>query len=97
MENLLELFKLDLGITHRLRDAFFEVLLESAKSEIEGKGITLDLDKSEDIMLIIDYAAWLHRKRQENIPLSRSLQFRIHNRVIKEAGRPNAVIKIINK
>ena len=96
MDNLLQLFKIDLGITHNLRDAFFEVILESAKSEIEGKGITLDVDKSEDIMLIIDYAAWLYRKRQENIPLSRSLQFRLHNRVIKEAGKPSAVVKIIN-
>lgn len=96
MNNLLQLFKIDLGITHNLRDAYFDVLLESAKSEIEGKGITLDIDKPEDIMLIIDYAAWLYRKRQENIPLSRSLQFRLHNRVIKEAGKPNAIVKIID-
>lgn len=98
MDNLLQLFKIDLGITHNLRDAYFTVLLESAKSEIEGKGITLDIEiNSEDMMLVIDYAAWLYRKRQENIPLSRNLQFRLHNRIIKEAGKPNAIIKILDQ
>ena len=96
MDNLLQLFKIDLGITHNLRDAYFTILLESAMSEITNMGINLDKDKAEDMMLIIDYSAWLYRKRQENIPLSRSLQFRLHNRIIKEAGRTNAIIEIID-
>ena len=90
MENILQLFKLDLGITHNLRDSYFIVLLDSAKRKIEGKGIKLDITKAEDMMLVIDYAAWLYRKRQENLPLSRSLQFRLHSRIIKEAAKINA-------
>lgn len=87
MDNLLKLFKIDLGITHNLRDEYFDVLLASAKSEIESKGITLDLNEAEDIFLVLDYASWLYRKRQENVPLSRNVQFRLHNRIIKEAGK----------
>ncbi|MFS0591717.1 hypothetical protein AB1L05_08955 [Cytobacillus horneckiae] len=90
MDNLLKLFKLDLGITHNLRDDYFNILLASAKSEVEGKGIKLEITEAEDMMLVIDYAAWLYRKRQENLPLSRSLQFRLHCRIIKEAGQINA-------
>ena len=90
MENLLQLLKLDLGITHNLRDSYFKVLLDSSISELSGKGIKFDFTKAEDMMLVIDYAAWLYRKRQENIPFSRSLQFRIHNRVIKEVAKTNA-------
>lgn len=87
MDNLLKLFKIDLGITHNLRDEYFDVLLASAKGEIESKGITLDLNEAEDIFLVLDYASWLYRKRQENVPLSRIVQFRLHNRIIKEAGK----------
>lgn len=90
MGNLLHLFKIDLGITHNLRDEYFNILLDSAKGEIEGKGIKLDIALAEDMMLVIDYAAWLYRKRQENIPLSRIIQFRLHNRIIKEVAKTNA-------
>lgn len=90
METLLTLLKLDLGITHDLRDVYYMKLLESAKKELENTGMSLDENLSEDSMLIVDYAAWKYRKRQENIPLARHLQFRIHNKVIKEAVEKNA-------
>jgi hypothetical protein len=88
---LLGLLKLDLGITHSLRDAYFNNLLESSQNEIERTGITLEYTIVDDQMLTADYAAWTYRHRQENIPLSRNLQIRINNRIIKKAGTPDAV------
>ncbi|UTI42105.1 hypothetical protein [Niallia sp. RD1] len=88
---ILELLKIDLGITHNLRDAYFMSALESAKEEMEGFGIVFDLDRSDDQMLIADYTAYTYRNRQNNVPLSRSIQFRINNRVIKKAGTSNAI------
>lgn len=89
---LLELLKLDLGITHNLRDAYFNNLLVSSQNEIERTGIALDFtNTTDDQMLVVDYAAWSYRKRQENVPLSRNLQIRINNRVIKKAGTADAV------
>ncbi|EOP94830.1 hypothetical protein IGM_01262 [Bacillus cereus HuB4-4] len=88
---LLTLLKLDLGITHDLRDAYFNNLLVSSQNEIERTGIVLDFESIDDQMLTIDYAAWSYRNRQEDTPLSRNLQFRINNRVIKKAGITNAV------
>lgn len=89
--NLLDLLKLDLGITHNLRDAYFNNILVSSQNEIERTGIVLDFESIDDQMLTVDYAAWSYRNRQVDTPLSRNLQFRINNRVIKKAGITNAV------
>lgn len=92
--NLLALLKLDLGITHNLRDSYFNKIIASSQNEIERTGIVLEWDNDDDQMLVVDYAAWSYRKRQEDIPLSRNLQIRINNRVIQKAGTVNAVTKI---
>lgn len=84
METVLSLLKIDIGITHTLRDTFFTSLLQAAQKEIEDKGITLDLVLVEDQMLLSDYAAWKYRKRQEDVGLPQNLLFRIRNRVVKE-------------
>ncbi|MCU4822682.1 hypothetical protein OCA00_13670 [Bacillus cereus] len=89
--NLLTLLKLDLGITHDLRDAYFNNLLVSSQNEIERTGIVLDFENIDDQMLTVDYAAWVYRHRQEDVPLSRNLQIRLNNRVIKKAGIKDAV------
>lgn len=81
---ILNLLKLDLGITHNLRDAFFIQLLKGSIKEIERRGITLDQKSADDQMLIVDVAAWTYRKRQEDAPLSNNIQHRLRNRIIKE-------------
>jgi hypothetical protein len=84
METLLNLFKIDLGITHDVRDSFFLELLKSSMGEIERKGITLDLTRSDDSMLVVDHALWTYRNRQEDVGLSRNIQLRIRNRIVEE-------------
>jgi S-adenosylmethionine synthetase len=92
MEILLNLLKIDLGITHNLRDAFFLQLLKSSIQEIERRGITLNTTSADDQMLIVDYACWTYRKRQEDIPLANNLQHRLRNRIIKERiAKQNAI------
>lgn len=87
---LLSLLKIDLGITHNLRDALFNNLLDSARQEIERTGIVLDFNSVDDQMLVVDYAAWTYRNRGTDIGLSRNLQIRIKNRLIKKAGTVDA-------
>ncbi len=82
----LSLFKLDMGITHNLRDTLFTNLIESSTIELEKMGVDLSSATVEDTQLIVDYSAWMYRKRQEDIGLPRNLQFRIHNRVIQKVG-----------
>lgn len=84
METVLQMFKIDLGITHNLRDAFFNNFLLAQQKELEGKKVALDLTKTEDIMLLSDYATWNYRNRDKDVELSKNLSLRIRNRVIKE-------------
>jgi len=84
MDTLLQLLKIDLGITHNLRDAFFILLIKGTIEEIERRGITLDKTAADDQMLIVDYAVWTYRKRMEDIPLANNIQHKLRNRIIKE-------------
>ncbi len=83
MNQALEMLKIDLGINHDKRDAYFNNLLQASKNELQSRGVYLDLLDVEDLMLLCDYSAWNYRKRQENIPISRNLQQRIRNRQTK--------------
>lgn len=85
----LSLFKLDMGITHGLRDTLFTNLINSSAMELAKMGIDFSNETVEDIQLIVDYSAWMYRKRQDDIGLPRNLQFKIHNRVIQKAGGSN--------
>ena len=84
MDTLINLLKLDLGIQHNLRDAFFIQLIKGTIEEIEKRGIQLDLNKASDQMLVVDYSAWVYRKRQEDLPLANNIQHRLRNRMIEE-------------
>lgn len=88
----LQLFKIDMGITHNLRDVFFSNLIESSYSELKGMGVDFNSMKltAEDAQLIVDYSSWMYRKRQEDVGLSRRLRFKINNRIISKAGTSDA-------
>lgn len=70
-------------------DAFLSQLLSSAAAMIGREGITLDLAASnEDNQLVIMYAAYLFRDRNEqNAQMPRSLRWALNNRIISEKGR----------
>lgn len=84
MDTVLNLLKIDLGITHSLRDAYLIPLIKGSITEIEKRGITLDLNNTGDQMLISDYSAWTYRKRLEDAPLANNIQTRLRNRMIEE-------------
>lgn len=89
----LSLFKLDMGITHNLRDSFFSNLIQSSYAELTRMGVDLSTTSTtvEDTQLIVDYSAWMYRKRQEDVGLPRNLRFKINNRVISKAGATIAI------
>jgi hypothetical protein len=84
MDTIINLLKLDLGIQHNLRDAFFIQLVKGTIGEIEKRGIKLDLNNASDQMLVSDYSAWVYRKRQEDLPLANNIKTRLRNRIIEE-------------
>ena len=90
MDQVLELLKLDLGISTDKRDKYFNAVLKAAVLELKRKGISLDLTNADDQMLLSDYAAWQYRKRQENIPMSENLKWRLMNRKMRIRAGGNA-------
>lgn len=71
------------------RKTQLEQLLRVAASRIAQTGITLDDDDTGDVHLLVEYAAWLFRRRNltaENAGMPRYLQMDIHDRLIREKG-----------
>ena len=83
IEKAYQLLKMNLGLTSEKRKPYFENLLLCSKEELEEKGIVLSEEKAEDIGLLHEYAAWKYRSRENEKGMSRMLQFRIRNRIIK--------------
>lgn len=83
MGTALDMFKIDLGITHNLRDTYFTNLLAAYSGEMSRKGINLDLTNTEDIMLLVDFAVYSYKHRNEDVELSKNLRNRILNRQVK--------------
>lgn len=80
---ILTLLKSDLMISVTSYDDLLAQYIKLARKDLKREGITLQ-DTDEDGMLVEMYAAWIARKRKENIPMSRQLQFLIHNRLLHE-------------
>lgn len=95
METVLNLLKLDLGITHSLRDAYFIKLIQGTMKEVERRGIKIDLKDVSDQVLISDYAAWVYRNRSNDVPLANNIQHRLRNRIIEERiAKQDAITEI---
>ena len=85
----LSLLKIDLQISTDKLDAFLYVMLDGAAAAIARENIKLT-DSIEDGMLIIQYAAYLYRKRREqNTAMPRYLRWMLNNRKISGEAQNN--------
>lgn len=91
MEQILKIFKMDLGITSTARDDYFGNLINSCIKELEAKGIPSNENDAEYMMLVSDYAAWRYRKREENTGLPANIKMRIRDRQIKARSETNVI------
>lgn len=80
---ILTILKTDLQISVDAYDGLLNNYILLAKKSIETEGITLT-ESAEDGMLVETYAAWLARKRKENVPMSRMLRYMLNNRLLSE-------------
>ncbi len=80
---MLTAVKVDLGITTDAYDDRLSAYLEFASKAIETEGITV-ADNIEDGNLVVMYAAWMWRKRAENVPMPRMLRWALNNRLFRE-------------
>ena len=86
---MLSMLKTDLGIRiSTVYDTRLEQLLTVAQSAITEEGAsTLDASDPLDMQLIVMYAAWLWRRRDEMSGMPRMLRLALNNRVFGEAAR----------
>ena len=81
---MLEMLKVDLGISTTAYDNRLVQYISSAKTEITREGITLDLTSIDDCTLVIMYAAWLWRKRESGDGMPRMIRYALNNRLFAE-------------
>lgn len=83
-ETMLTMLKVDLGITTTAYDARLSQYLTSAKKEIEREGVSLSSSTSaDDANIVIQYAAWMWRKRDTGEGMPRMLRWLINNRLFE--------------
>lgn len=81
---ILEMLKVDLGISTTAYDSRLTQYVTSAKAEITREGITLDLTQIDDCTLVIMYAGWLWRKRESGEGMPRMIRYALNNRLFSE-------------
>lgn len=81
---MLEMLKIDLGISTTAYDSRLTQYLASAKEYITAEGVTLDSEMVSDMNLVVMYAAWLWRKRDTTEAMPRMLRWNLNNRLFYE-------------
>lgn len=84
-ELILKLLKMDLIIQSERLDDYLKVLVQTAKELISREGIDLQ-ESYEDSLLVEMYAAYLFRKRKEDVAMPRMLRFALNNRLLGESA-----------
>ena len=84
MEQLLAMLKVDLHITTTAYDTRLTQYINSAKEMIVTEGVTLDTTDLEDAQLVVMYAGWLWRKRDNGDAMPRMLRWTLNNRLFAE-------------
>lgn len=88
METLLLMLKTNLGISTTAYDERLTQELTAAVTAIKDEGAaTLNADNPLDAQLIVMYAAWTWKKRDDMPGMPRMLRYKLNNRVLGEKMR----------
>lgn len=84
---MLTALKIDLGLVTTAYDERLTQLLTVAQAKIEEEGATLDLTVEEDQQLVVMYASWMWRRRDDMGGMPRMLRWQLNNRIFSEKAR----------
>jgi len=84
MTTILEMLKVELGISTNAYDTVLNQIIAYSVDEIEREGTVLDLSTVSDTTLVSMYAAWLWRKRETGEGMPRMLRYALNNRVFSQ-------------
>lgn len=86
-EGKLALLKQDLQMLTSANDDFLKSLITTAESAIQREGITLVENDMDIDMAVVQYAAYLFRKRASSeTAMPRFLRFRLNNILFSQKG-----------
>lgn len=77
---MLQMLKIDLGINTTIYDDRLTQYIAAATAEIEREGVKLT-DSVPDGNLVVQYAAWMWRKRDTGEGIPRMIRWQINNRL----------------
>lgn len=78
---LVEMLKVDLGITTTAYDERLAEYVKSAQTEITRQGATLDDSSVSDAQLVVMYAAWMWRRRDTGDGMPRMIRYALNNKI----------------
>lgn len=81
---MLEMLKVDLGISTTAYDQRLAQYLESALAAIITEGVSVDTSDVQDANLVVMYAEWLWRKRDTGEGMPRNIRWILNNRLFSE-------------
>lgn len=87
--DLLQMLKVDLGITTTAYDSRLTQYIEGAANEIKREGATLSADSADDMNLQVMYAAWMWRRRDTGEGMPRMLRWQLNNRLFDMRSEAN--------
>lgn len=76
-----EFLKADLGFMEpdEATSKYMEHLLDTARRELDAKGLGLIEENADDLSLVVMYAAWLYRRRDGSGAMPDMLRYSIAN------------------
>ena len=84
---IIEMLKVDLGITSLAYNDRLQATINAAKDMITREGAVLRDDSLEDAQLIVMYAGWLWRRRDTMEGMPRMLRYALNNKIFSEKIR----------
>jgi len=87
--DLLELLKIELNKPAPFVEPVLKLKIGAAKERIEKQGIMLDMTSYDDAELVVSYAAWLYRLKEEDpekTAMPAMLKRALHDRIIAAVG-----------
>lgn len=81
---MIDMLKIDLGITTNYYDVRLMQYLDTAEKMIRTEGININDTDAQDKQLIVSYAAWMWRKRDNMEGMPRMLRYQLNNRLMSQ-------------
>lgn len=81
---MIDMLKIDLGITTNYYDVRLMQYLDTAEKMIRTEGININDTDAQDMQLIVSYAAWMWRKRDNMEGMPRMLRYQLNNRLMSQ-------------